>query len=137
MNDQTKYTQDYNKDSVLGFDDLGFSFVDVPQWEINACVRMLTAEEKDNYQNWVVRNPGADNQKIILKGSTTMLVAMCLVHPETKKPIFDYTNKDDLKRLGRKSAAAQQIIFDEALSLNKMTEEDLKELQENLDETQD
>lgn len=118
------------KDDILGLDDLGFIEVHVKTWDRNVRIRMITAAERDNYQEQVITNPGREDQGLRIKGSTALIVALCLVD-ENNKRLF--TSTDDIKRLGRKSSAALEEIAEAALEFNAMKDDSVDELEENLE----
>lgn len=101
------------RDLILGKDDLPTRPVKVPEWDCTVHVRMMTGDERDAWEQWLV-----DTQS----GRTQVRARYCVLTmvDEKGKRIFKDT-KADIDALGQKSAAALDRIFSAALSLNGMS----------------
>ncbi len=101
-----------SRDSILAADDLPRRAVDVPEWKSTIYVRSMTGDERDQWEQWLMDTKD---------GSRRVRARYCaLVMVDAKgERLFDDTD-EDIKALGRKSAAALDRVFSAALSLNGM-----------------
>jgi hypothetical protein len=110
-----------NRDAILAADDLVREEIDVPEWGGTVFVRVMTARERDRFeQKW--SESRYDNIRAFL--------AVCVVCDEAGLPLF---SEKDIDALGRKSAAALDRIFDVASRVNKLTPQDIEDLEGNSD----
>lgn len=111
------------RDQILQAEDLTKIEVQVPEWKGSVWVRMLTGKERDELESFW------DSAK--KKGEFTdarATVASLTICDERGERLF---SDKDIQVLGQKSSAALQRVFDEALKLNRLTKDDVKELAGN------
>ncbi len=114
------------RDAILDADDRKYEVVDCPEWGGKVRVRNLTGAQRDAYEESIVKTNGSSRQ-INLANARAKLVVLAVVDGEGR-PVF---TSDDVRALGRKSAAPIERIFDAARSLSGMSEEDVEKLAEN------
>jgi hypothetical protein len=120
-----------NRDQILDYDDLKTVDVEVPEWGGTVRLRMLTAKERDAFEASTVETRG-NKMKQNLANIRARLVSLCIVD-ESGKRVFE---SGDVARLGEKSAAALQRLFNKCNELNGLTDEDVEDLAEGFGESQ-
>ncbi len=115
-------------EQILDADDLAHEDVDVPEWGGTVRVRELPGTERDKFEAQFVGKDGASVRAEGLEGFRARLAAAAIVD-ESGKQLF--RSVAETKRLGEKSARALQRVCDVAMTLSKMSEEDVKELTGN------
>lgn len=114
------------RDEILNADDLTTEVVEVPEWGGKVRVKGLTGEERDQFEASVI-GENTKNKRRNLGNLRARLVAMAVVDGEGKA-LF---KRGDIPALGRKSAAALDRVFEKAMELSGMRDEDIDELTEN------
>ena len=124
-----------DRNAILEAKDLPTETVDVPEWGGQVIVRTLTGEERDQYESsmFEVVGDGANREVIPKMENLRATLAALSIVDEDSKRMFDVS---EVHLLGQKSAAALDRVFDVAKRLSGLSEEDVKELMEGLDETQ-
>lgn len=116
-------------DQIIGVDDRQVIEVDVPEWSTRVRLRAMTGTDRDAYEVHVTN--GGKQGAVNLIGMRSKLVAACLVNDRNERIV---SPKDEVK-LGEKSAKVLNDLFEKCLSLNGMTEDDVKELEANFEDT--
>ena len=112
-----------SRDDILNANDLKTETVQVPEWGGEVNVRTMTGAERDAFESKIVgKNGGVNMQNIRAR-----LVSLTMVDENGDRIFSD----DDVKELGRKSAAALDRVFTAAQGLNKISDEDVEELAKN------
>ena len=114
------------RDAILDADDRKYEVVDCPEWGGKVRVWNLTGAQRDAYEESIVKTNGSSRQ-INLANARAKMVVLAVVDGDGR-PVF---TSDDVRALGRKSAAPIERIFDAARSLSGMSEEDVEKLAEN------
>lgn len=114
------------KDQILEADDLRTEDVEVPEWGGTVRVRSLVGSERDAFEASLIVVRGNGKREVRLANMRARLVALTVIGEDGVR-VFDET---DVKRLGEKSAAALDRVFDAARKLSKMSEKDVEELAE-------
>lgn len=120
-----------SKDQILKVEDLDTKDIYVKPWGGYVRIRTMTAHERDRFEQMMFSNRGGKKERMDDVRAT--LVSLTVVDEDNKRMFTD----KDVKALSKKSAAALDKIFDEAQKLNRVTDEDVEEMTENLPETQD
>lgn len=111
------------KEQIRQIDDVAVKKVFVPAWNIDVYVQTLTARQRDQFE--------IDIQSAQAEGKSpdvrARMAVLCVVD-ENGAPVFD---KSDVEWLAEKSSAALDTIFEQAVSVNGLTEKDLSELEKN------
>jgi hypothetical protein len=118
-----------SKDQILGADDRRFEIVPVPEWGGDVRLRSLTGAERDEFESATVQQVGGQ-QRVNTRNLRARLVALCAVDGDGL-PLFD---RSDVIKLGSKSAAALERVFEAASRLCGLTEDDVKELEAGFDD---
>ena len=105
---------------ILEADDLPTEIIDVPEWDTKVHVRGLTASERDAYISEVV-NP--DTGAMRWKNASALLVVRTLVDESGERVFTDA----DAAELGEKSASALSKLFNAAMKLSGLTQEEVEE----------
>lgn len=117
-----------SREQILEAKDLVTEAVEVPEWGGSVLVKSLTGAERDQYESAIVEQKGRDT-KVNLRNARARLVALSVVDEEGKR-LF---SPNDVSLLGAKSAAALQRVFNVAMRLSGITDDDVKELTEELE----
>ncbi len=117
------------KEMILAADDLPKELVQVPEWGGAVWVKAMSGAERDGYEAMILDQRGKDT-KVNLRNARAKLAMATVVDAEGKR-LFGMA---DIEALSKKSAAALQRIFDVATRLSGISDEDLKELTESLEE---
>lgn len=115
-----------SREDILAYDDSSFEDVDVPEWGGSVRVVGLTGAERDRFEASVVGN----GKKMQLTNLRARLIALCVVD-ESGERLFGTV---DVGALGNKSAAALERVFSAAQRLSGLSEDDVAELTEDLDD---
>ncbi|MEW5248916.1 hypothetical protein [Microbulbifer discodermiae] len=115
-----------NREQILGAKDLRYEDVEVPEWGGSVRVCTLSGSGRDQFEAYCVaagRNGagGLDNVRAT--------VVSLVVVDEKGERLF---SKRDVEALGRKSASALDRVFEVAQRLNRLSDKDIEELEENL-----
>lgn len=115
------------KDQILQADDKRTQEVEVPEWGGRVIVKTLSGDERDQFEDSIMRGDKRD-----FKGIRSKLVALSAVD-ENGERLFTF---EEAKLLGEKSARALDRVFGAAQKLSGFTTKDMEELTENLSEGQ-
>lgn len=130
-----------NFQDIKKVDDLKEEYVDVPEWGGRVLVREMTAGDRDWFEGSMVAEAATavlktqdfKGNQLSMDRFRVKLVAATVVNPETKIRIFDTPEKVDI--LATKSGVIVSRIAGISQRLNMMTDEDVKELAEELGKT--
>ena len=114
------------RDAILAAPDLLTEEVSVPEWGGTVLVRGLTGTERDAFEEEMITGKGK-NRDVNLSNFRARLIVKSVVDKSGKR-LF---TQADMVALGGKSAAAIQRVFQVAMRLSGMSEEDVEELTKN------
>jgi hypothetical protein len=114
------------REQILNANDLPAEDVEVPEWGGVVRVRALTGAERDAFEAAIIKVRGK-RVDFHLENARALLVAMSVVDEDGNRLFSD----EDVKALGRKSAAALDRVASVAMRLSGLTQEDLEELTKN------
>lgn len=120
-----------SRDQILGAKDLITEDVDVPEWGGMVRVKGLSGAERDRFEASII-GENTKNKRRNLANLRARMVSLTVVDAEGKT-LF---RPNDVEALGAKSAAALDRVFDVAMRLAGMRDEDVDELTENFIEDQ-
>lgn len=120
-----------NKDLILAADDMKTIDVEVPEWGGSVRLRTLTGGERDKFESDSIDQRGKNN-KMNLVNLRARLVSLCAVDEGGKRMFGD----SEVTKLGAKSAAVLDRLFQAAQELNGMTQKDVDELAEGFEDGQ-
>lgn len=115
-----------NRDDILNAADMSSEVIEVPEWGGAVMVKSLTGAERDHFEASIVERAGKKT-KMNMANVRARLVALTVVDEDHKR-LFRFA---DVEALGQKSASALDRIFDVAMRLSGMRNEDVEELIEN------
>jgi hypothetical protein len=111
------------KAEILASDDRATVVVDVPEWGGQVTLKVMSAEQRDDYEQALFHNKDGDR----IANVRASLVAACAIDDEGN-PMFA---PGDVSALGSKNATAVNRLFEAAQHINKMTDEDMEDLAGN------
>ena len=114
------------RDAILAAPDMLTEEVPVPEWGGTVLVRGLTGTERDAFEEEMITGKGK-NRDVNLANFRARLIVKSVVDKSGKR-LF---TQADMVALGGKSAAAIQRVFQVAMRLSGMSEEDVEELTKN------
>ncbi len=116
-----------SRDDILKAQDLPSETVHIPEWGGDVIVKTLTGKERDAFETSLYEGSG-NNRRQNLKNIRAKLVVRAVVDAEGNRIFTDA----DVEKLGNKSAAALDRIFDIVQRRNKISESDMEEMAGNL-----
>jgi hypothetical protein len=114
------------RDAIIDADDRKYEVVDCPEWGGKVRVRNLSGAQRDAYEESIIKTNG-NSRSVNLQNARAKMVVLTVVD-KSGTPVF---TSDDVRALGRKSAAPIERIFDAARRLSGMSEQDVEKLAEN------
>lgn len=111
------------KEQILSHNDCKTKNIEVPEWGGEVIVSTMSGFSRDQFESAVTGKNGNVNTVNI----RAKLAAATLVDEQGN---LLFTEKDIIK-LGRKSCAALDRVFEAAQELNKIGDEDIEELAKN------
>lgn len=120
------------REAILGAKDIQTEDVAVPEWGGSVRITTLTGEQRDEFEQAIVKSRGTD-VSANMRNIRARLVCASAVD-EAGKPLFPAIN--DVERLGQKSAKALGRVYDAAAKLSGLTKEDVEDLAKNSDSGQ-
>ena len=110
------------KEQILAANDLGLLELPVPEWGGSVFIRVMTAGERDSYENeWLAnKHKGLENFR-----SKFLQRVLC-----DEKGALLFT-PGEIDALAKKSAKAVSLVWEAAMRHNKLTDEDVEELAKN------
>lgn len=114
------------RDKILKNKNLEQKKVHVPEWGVDVYVRMLTAGERDLYEQEIVKenkkNKGKPNSHIRAR------LVMLSTIDENGGRVFKEEDIEELAQMGIKPI---ERLFEVSQNLNALTEDDVKALEKN------
>ncbi len=116
-----------SRESILAIKDIEIEELFIKQWDMTVWVRSLNGKERDDYEESMVETKGRGrNQTRTVKiNNVRASLAVRTVCNEDGDRIF---NDGDVAELGKKNAAALNLIWDVSSRLSGITAEDVDEL---------
>lgn len=111
------------RDFILGVDDAITEEVHVPEWQTWVRVKAMSGAERDAYEQDILVGKGR-NRDVNLVNARAKLIARSVVDQNGERMFAE----GDVKKLGAKSAAAIQRVYDVASRLSGLSESDMDEL---------
>lgn len=107
------------RDQILSAQDHKIERVPVPEWGGEVCVTTMKAGERDRWELGIQGKTIADIRASLLH------LTLC---DEKGERLF---SADDIQALSEKASAPIQRLFDASVKLNRVSKEDVKELEKN------
>ena len=108
---------------VFAADDCRIEKLEIPQWDGFVYVKTLTSADRDQWEEDVVAARGRNENP-----NARARLAVLAVCDSTGRELF---TAKDIDRLAAKSGAALDLILEKARDLNKITDQDLADLEKN------
>lgn len=118
-----------NREDILGADDILIEQVPVPEWGGDVFVKGMTGSERDQFEAGVISIDG-EKQRVDMRDIRAKLCSKSICDEDGKK-LFSTA---DVKELSQKSAVALQRVFKVAQRLSGITDDDVEELAEGLED---
>lgn len=109
------------REQILAADDIKRQAVKVPEWGGDVFVKVMTGEERDAFELDTLAE-GRDRRNIRAK-----LLARCLCDDNGKRLFTDA----EIAALAAKSGGALNRLFDVAIKLNRIGNDEIEELEKN------
>lgn len=116
------------RDDILKAQDILTEKVPVPEWGGDVCVKGMTGTERDAFESSIVSSNGKKTS-VNMVNIRAKLAAQTICD-ENGERLF--TDADDVKVLGAKSATALQRVFEVAQRLSGIGDDAIQELAEGL-----
>lgn len=113
-------------DEILNASDLEFEIVPVPEWKGKVRVKGLMGAERDAFESSLMVGKGKQ-QRIDTQNIRAKLCARAIVDKDGKRLFTD----EQIDKLGQKSAAALDRVYEVAARLSKISEKDVEEMAGN------
>lgn len=112
-----------SRGQILAAEDMPTEIVDVPEWGGSVKVKTLTGAERDAFEARGIIGRGR-NREVNIQNIRARLVVETVVDDDCQ-PLF---SRADINALGRKSSKALDRVFNAAMRLSGISEEDIEEL---------
>lgn len=111
-----------SRDDILKSNSLDIDSVDVPEFGGEVFIRIMTGAERDKWEISATASVRSENVNV-----RAILCAMTICDKNGERLFTDH----EAEALGKKSAIALDKIFQASRRLNKLTDQDLQELEKN------
>jgi len=118
-----------NREDILGADDLIIERVSTPEWKGDTFVKGMTGAERDRFEAGII-TVDSKSEKVDMRDIRAKLCSETICD-ESGKKLF---TQADVKALSQKSAAPLQRCFEVAQKLSGITDDDVEELAEGLED---
>lgn len=126
---ENKETRELTADAIFSAVDMKVEPVDVPEWGGKIYVRRLTGRERDEFEQLMQdRRQGRNALKVQGVIAKTVVLAAC-----TAGGTKLFQGKDAEGKLNEKACAPLMRIFDAAMSISGMKEDDIENIVEGLE----
>jgi len=119
-----------NRDDILAVDDIQIELTEVPEWFGAVYVKGMTGAERDRFESGIISISDKDS-KVDMRDIRAKLCSETICDESGKKQF----TLSDVKALSQKSAAGLQRVFEVAQRLSGITDDDVKELAGELEES--
>ncbi len=118
-----------SREDILKIKDIDIERVEVPEWDGAVYVKGMTGTERDRFEASIVEQRGK-NPRVSMLNIRAKLAAESICNEDGVR-LFSVK---DVNELGKKSASALQRVFDVAQRLSGITDDDVEELSEEMEE---
>jgi hypothetical protein len=108
---------------ILDCDDTTIEPIDLPEWGVKAFIRTMTGTDRDSWEMYASKQLDKVNG-VNIRGK---LACICLCDEKGKRLFGD----GQAEALSKKNSKALNRVYEAALKLNKLSDEDIKELEKN------
>lgn len=108
------------RDQILALQDRKTAVVHVPEWDCDVRIMEMSAGDREAYERMVLRmNDQSKKVEPDISNLRSKMVAISVVDDEGRRVFTD----EDVQALARKHHEAIRLIFNKAMSLNRIEEE--------------
>jgi len=118
------------KEAICKVNDLPTEVVSVPEWGGEVIVKTMSGIERDAYE-MDVYSLAMEKKKDDRNIPENIRAKLCAATMVNEKGNLLFSDADDIKKLGQKSARALSRVFGIARKLNGIGDEDLEDLEKN------
>ena len=111
------------KEQILSADDLARKKLEIPEWGGHIWIAVMSGTARDRFETSVIGKNGVANTLNI-----RAKLAAATITDENGELLF---NESEIIKLGRKSASALDLIYEESQKINRLTDDDVEELAKN------
>ncbi len=115
-----------NRDQILTADDLTHEDVPCPEWGGEVRVRNLTGTERDAFEASMTSGKAGDKTLNMVNLRARLIAASAI--DEAGRKLFH--GPDDVRALGKKSAAPMDRLFDVCQRLSGLSDDDVEKMTE-------
>jgi len=117
------------KDAILNSQDIETGVVEVPEWGGSVRLKVLTGAQRDEWEQEAQgrRRGEGKNAKMDTRGLKASLLYRCIVDVEGDQMF----GKEDLSLLNSKSSRALERVWDKAVEMNGIGDDEVAELEKN------
>jgi len=127
---ETKEMKELTADAIFSADDMDVAPVDVPEWGGKIYVRRLTGRERDEFEQLMTdRRQGRSAMKVQGVIAKMVILAAC-----TSDGTKLFTSKDAEGKLNEKACSPLMRIFDAAMAVSGMRDDDIENIVEGLEQ---
>lgn len=116
-----------SREDILSAHDLVTEEVEVPEWGGSVFIRTMTGAERNAFELEVVPGVADGSNKMDILNMREKLLVKVIVDEDGERMFTD----KDIKALGQKSAAALDRLFEVAQRVNRLSAQDVEELEKN------
>lgn len=121
-------TRELSAENIFSADDMKVESVDVPEWGGKIYVRRLTGRERDEFEQ--LMNDRRAGKILKVRGVITKIVALAACTSDGSKL---FTSDKAESKLDEKACAPLMRVFDAALKISGMRDDDIQNLTEGLE----
>lgn len=120
-----------SKGEIFSIPDIKIEWCEIPQWNGGVYVKGLTGTQRDAFERRMVEMKSGKRSVNVTNFRAKLIVA-CTVDSDDIHKAKLLFNDSDVENLGRKSAAALQLIYDQAAKMSGFSAEEVDTLVDEL-----
>ena len=119
-----------NIDDILAIHDKAFEDVDVPEWGCAVRVAVMSGVDRDGWElsMMTIDKSGKDTSLNTSGLSRANLISRCIVDEDFNRL---FVTDEQIKALSNKSAVVLDRLYEVAQRINKISDDDIEELEKN------
>ena len=117
-----------SREAILSANDQTIEFCSTPEWPCDVYVKSLNGSQRDSFEASLVHTNGKGKRSVSYNDVRAKLVVKTACDKDGNLLFSDF----DVAKLTLKSAAALQRVFEVAQRLSGITEDDVKELSDEI-----
>lgn len=119
-----------NIDDILAIHDKTFEDVDVPEWDCAVRIAVMSGADRDGWElsMMTIDKSGKDTSLNTSGLSRANLISRCIVDEDFNRL---FVTDEQIKALSNKSAVVLDRLYEVAQRVNKISDEDIEDLEKN------